>query len=63
VRRISLRYAQIGGGNMAQAAHTMTPAPRAAAAATTQSAPAAPTFERNVYAVRLPDGRLQLVTQ
>ena len=62
VRRITLRYAQISGGQMAQAAHTMTPAQRAAMT-TTQPAPAAPTLERNVYAVRLPDGRLQLVSQ
>jgi len=61
VRRISLRYAQISGGTMAQAAHTLAPAQNPSAA--TQTAPPAPTFERNVYAVRLPDGRLQLVTQ
>ena len=60
VRRISLRYAQISGGTMTQAAHTWTPAQKPAT--TTQPAPA-PTFERNVYAVRLPDGRLQLVSQ
>jgi hypothetical protein len=64
VRRISLRYGQISGGTLAQAAHTLTPAQRPAAATPTQqTAPPAPTFERNVYAVRLPDGRLQLVTQ
>jgi soluble lytic murein transglycosylase-like protein len=62
VRRISLRYAQISGGQMAQAAHTITPAQRAAMT-TTQTQPPAPTLERNVYAVRLPDGRLQLVSQ
>ena len=62
VRRISLRYVQISGGTMAQAAHTLTPAQNPSAAATQTPTPA-PTFERNVYAVRLPDGRLQLVTQ
>ncbi|HEY0380330.1 MAG TPA: lytic transglycosylase domain-containing protein [Pyrinomonadaceae bacterium] len=62
VRRISLRYAQISGGQMAQAAHIITPAQRASTT-TMQTAPPAPTFERNVYAVRLPDGRLQLVSQ
>ncbi|HJU56825.1 MAG TPA: lytic transglycosylase domain-containing protein [Pyrinomonadaceae bacterium] len=61
VRRISLRYEQIGGGQMAQAAHTQTPAQKSMM--TTQTAPPTPTFERNVYAVRLPDGRLQLVSQ
>ncbi len=36
-----------------------------AEAATAQGADAAPLniYERNVFAVRLPDGRLQLVTQ
>ena len=63
VRRISLRYAQISGGQMSQAAHTATPALKAPAAATTQAPPPAPAFQRDVYAVRLPDGRLQLVTQ
>ena len=63
VRRISLRYSQISGGTMPQAAHTAaTPAPKAPAAAT-QAPPPTPTFQRDVYAVRLPDGRLQLVTQ
>src|ERR671929_200390 len=32
VRRISLRYAQISGGQMAQAAHTLTPAQKPAGA-------------------------------
>lgn len=63
VRRISLRYAQIGNSGMAQAAHTQTPAQRPAATTTPQTATPAPTFERKVYAVRLPDGRLQLVSQ
>lgn len=61
VRRISLRYTQISGGTMAQAAHTAPPTERPAA--TQQIPPPAPTFERKVYAVRLPDGRLQLITQ
>src|SRR5215213_4678535 len=63
VRRIGLRYSQISGGTMAQAAHTAAaPAPKAPTA-TPQTAPPAPTFQRDVYAVRLPDGRLQLVSQ
>jgi Transglycosylase SLT domain len=60
VRRISQRYAGMRDGEMARTAHTLTPAPQAT---TPRAAPPAPTYERKVFAVRMPDGRLQLVNQ
>ncbi|HEX8843430.1 MAG TPA: lytic transglycosylase domain-containing protein [Pyrinomonadaceae bacterium] len=61
VRRISQRYAKLRDGEMARAARALTPAQ----VATLQAEPPAPapTYERAVFAVRLPDGRLQLVSQ
>lgn len=61
VRRISQRYALMRDPETARRAKTATPTEVAAA----QSQPTVPLsiYERNVFAVRLPDGRLQLVTQ
>jgi soluble lytic murein transglycosylase-like protein len=61
VRRISERYEQLRDGEMARAARTLTPAQ---VATLQQEQPAqTPAYERAVFAVRLPDGRLQLVSQ
>lgn len=62
VRRISERYAQLSNGDMARSAHTLSPS-QVAALQAEQQQPPAPTYERAVFAVRLPDGRLQLVSQ
>ena len=62
VRRISQRYAQLRDGEMARTAHILTPSQVASLQAEPQQPPA-PTYERAVFAVRLPDGRLQLVSQ
>lgn len=61
VRRITQRYALMRDPETARRAKTVTPTEVAVA----QSQPAVPLniYERNVFAVRLPDGRLQLVTQ
>jgi hypothetical protein len=61
VRRISERYEQLRDGEMARTARTLTPTQ----VATLQEEPPAPTpsYERAVFAIRLPDGRLQLVSQ
>lgn len=61
VRRITERYALMRDPETARKARTATPAEVAAA----QEQPSTPLtiYERNVFAVRLPDGRLQLVTQ
>jgi soluble lytic murein transglycosylase-like protein len=61
VRRISQRYSRMRDGEMARTAQTMTPT-QVASLQAEQPAPA-PTYERNVFAVRLPDGKLQLVSQ
>lgn len=61
VRRISQRYAQLRDGEMARTARSLTPAQ--VATLQTEQTPPAPTYERAVFAVRLPDGRLQLVSQ
>lgn len=61
VRRISLRYARMRDGEMARTARSVTPA-QVATLEAEQPAPT-PAYERQVYAVRLPDGRLQLVSQ
>jgi soluble lytic murein transglycosylase-like protein len=61
VRRISQRYEQLRDGEMARTARTMTPSQVASLQA--EEAPPAPTYERAVFAVRLPDGRLQLISQ
>ncbi len=61
VRRITQRYALMRDPETARKARSATPTEVAAA----QSQPIAPlnVYERNVFAVRLPDGRLQLVSQ
>lgn len=59
VRRISQRYSRMRDGEMERTALTATPAQ----VATLQAEPPAPTYERKVFAVRLPDGRLQLISQ
>ena len=61
VRRITQRYAVMRDPETARKARAATPAQVASA----QSEPSMPLniYERNVFAVRLPDGRLQLVTQ
>lgn len=61
VRRISDRYSQLCDGEMARNARTLSPA-QVATLQAEQPAPT-PTYERAVFAVRLPDGRLQLVSQ
>ncbi|MBD0372631.1 MAG: lytic transglycosylase domain-containing protein [Pyrinomonadaceae bacterium] len=61
VRRITQRYALMRDPETARTAKPVTPTEVAAA----QAQPTVPLniYERNVFAVRLPDGRLQLVTQ
>ncbi|HKR00086.1 MAG TPA: lytic transglycosylase domain-containing protein [Pyrinomonadaceae bacterium] len=61
VRRISQRYAQMRDGELARTARSATPA-QVAALQSEQPEPA-PTYERKVFAVKLPDGRLQLISQ
>jgi hypothetical protein len=46
-----------------QTAHTAQAVTNAQAATLAAAQPVAPVYERNVYAVRLPDGRLMLVSQ
>jgi hypothetical protein len=62
VRRISLRYSRMRDGEMERTASAITPA-QVASIQSESAEPAAPTYERKVFAVRLPDGRLQLVSQ
>jgi soluble lytic murein transglycosylase-like protein len=61
VRRITQRYALMRDPETARKARTATPTE----VATAQAGATVPLniYERNVFAVRLPDGRLQLVTQ
>ena len=61
VRRITQRYALMRDPQTARNARAATPA-EVATAQTVESVPLN-IYERNVFAVRLPDGRLQLVTQ
>jgi soluble lytic murein transglycosylase-like protein len=61
VRRISLRYALMRDPFTARNAGSLT-REQVAAVRTRESAPLT-IYERNVYAVRLPDGRLQLMSQ
>ena len=61
VRRISQRYARMRDGEMARNAQNMTTA-QVATLQAEEPAPA-PTYERKVFAIRLPDGRLQLISQ
>ncbi len=60
VRRISRRYALMRDPQTAHNARNMT---RAQVAATRAEPVPLTTYEPNVFAVRLPDGRLQLVSQ
>ncbi len=59
VRRISQRYSRMRDGEMERTALPATPAQ----VATLKAELPAPTYERKVFAVRLPDGRLQLINQ
>jgi soluble lytic murein transglycosylase-like protein len=61
VRRISQRYMHLRDGEMARTARNVTPT-QVATLQAEQSAPA-PAYERKVFAVKLPDGRLQLISQ
>jgi soluble lytic murein transglycosylase-like protein len=61
VRRISQRYSQLRDGEMERTARNQTPA--LAASLQEEQPDPAPAYERKVFAVRLPDGRLQLVSQ
>jgi soluble lytic murein transglycosylase-like protein len=61
VRRISQRYSQLRDGEMERTARAATPA--LAASLQEEQPDPAPAYERKVFAVRLPDGRLQLVSQ
>jgi soluble lytic murein transglycosylase-like protein len=60
VRLIGQRYALMRNP---QTARTATPVTRTQAATLEAAQPAGPVYERNVYAVRLPDGKLMLVSQ
>jgi hypothetical protein len=64
VKRISERYALMRDPQTARRAPVLTKTPDAIASATNAETPAAAQlYERNVYAVRLPDGKLILMTQ
>jgi hypothetical protein len=63
VKRISERYALMRDPQTARRAPVLTKTPDAIASATSTETPAPQLYERNVYAVRLPDGKLMLVTQ
>ena len=64
VKRITQRYALMRDPQTARRAPTVSKMPdtNSLASAAVQT-PAATLYERNVYAVRLPDGKLMLVTQ
>jgi soluble lytic murein transglycosylase-like protein len=59
VRRISERYSRLRDGELERTARTVT---NSEVASLEEENPA-PTYERKVFAVRLPDGRLQLISQ
>ncbi|HEY0323858.1 MAG TPA: lytic transglycosylase domain-containing protein [Pyrinomonadaceae bacterium] len=61
VRRITQRYSLMRDPETARNARAATPTEVASAQA--QTAAPLNNYERNVFAVRLPDGRLQLITQ
>jgi len=61
VRKISHRYAQLRNGELAVTARPVTSS-QIATLQQEQPTPA-PSYERAVFAVKLPDGRLQLVSQ
>jgi len=60
VRLIGARYALMRNPQTARMAQTVT---RTQAVALANAQPVAPVYERNIYAVRLPDGQLMLVSQ
>ena len=60
VRRIGERYAMMRNPEIARRAPAQT---LTEAVAANDAAPTGPLYERNVYAVRLPDGKLMLVSQ
>ena len=60
VRRIGERYTMMRNPEIARRAPAQT---LAAAEAANEAATPQPLYERNVYAVRLPDGKLMLVSQ
>ena len=64
VKRISERYALMRNPQTARKAPnvTKTQEDNSLAASAAVQTPSAPVYERNVYAVRLPDGKLMLVT-
>ncbi len=62
VKRISERYALMRDPQTARRAPVVAKTPDAVASAASAT-PAAELYERNVYAVRLPDGKLILVSQ
>ncbi|MDQ1610883.1 MAG: hypothetical protein QOG00_814 [Pyrinomonadaceae bacterium] len=62
VKRISERYALMRDPQTARRAPVVTKTPDTLASAANET-PATQLYERNVYAVRLPDGKLMLVTQ
>lgn len=62
VKRITQRYALMRDPQTARRAPVVTRTPEVVARVATET-PAEHLYERNVYAVRLPDGKLMLVTQ
>ncbi len=60
VRRITQRYALMRNPQVARQATVVT---RAQIASIEADKPASPVYERDVFAVRLPDGKLRLVSQ
>jgi soluble lytic murein transglycosylase-like protein len=63
VRRITERYALMRDPQTARRAPVATRAQVAAIKSAGPAAAPAPIYERNVFAVRMPDGKLQLVSQ
>ena len=63
VKRISERYALMRDPQTARRAPVVAKTPETVASAATETPAVAQIYERNVYAVRLPDGKLMLVTQ
>jgi soluble lytic murein transglycosylase-like protein len=62
VKRITERYALMRDPQTARRAPVVTKRPEVVASAANET-PVSQLYERNVYAVRLPDGKLMLVTQ
>lgn len=63
VKRISERYELMRDPQTARRAKVVTGTPESNALASAAGTPAPQLYERNVYAVRLPDGKLMLVSQ